>query len=172
MVNKKIIFLLFSFCILFGACKEQYSEKIKHSTFSLKLGNTWQAMALDTLPNTGYFTAENKKISKSGILTLTYTKDPISTINYLNSMKTEIEQNPIYQLGDTKFEIAKPFKKGQTSGEMVEYHSNLQGLEVGGLIFVTQCGQYSYCFLYQQNKNKHLISNFESLISGFECKAN
>ena len=90
----------------------------------------------------------------------------------LNSMKMEIEQNPIYQLGDTKFEIAKPFKKGQTSGEMVEYHSNLQGLEVGGLIFVTQCGQYSYCFLYQQNKNKHLISNFESLISGFECKAN
>lgn len=172
MANKNIVFLFFSFCILFGACKEQYSEKIKHSSFSLKLSNTWQAMAFDTLVNTGYFTAENKKISKSGILTLTYSKDPISTINYLNSMKKEIEENPIYQLGNTKFEIAKPFKYKQKSGQIIEYHSNLQGLEVGGLIFVTQCGQYSYCFLYQQNKNKHLFSNFESLINGFECSGN
>lgn len=151
------------------ACKETKTDKIKHSSFTLKLGNTWQVMDLDSQVNTGYFTAENKRINKSGILTLTYSKDPISTTNYLNSMKREIEENPIFKLGNTQFKPSKQFTHETINGEIIEYQANLQGLEVVGLIFVTKCTPFSYCFLYQQNKKKQLESNFISLLEGFDC---
>lgn len=174
MVNNKIKFFLVclsvTLTLLFSCENETKSEKIIHSAFSVSLPETWVLMDVDTLTNTGFFNIENKKINESGILTLTYTKDPILAINYLNSMKKEIEENPIFKMGKIQFEAPQMLKNGSIAGEAVEYSANLQGLKVAGIIFVSTCKPYSYCCMYQQNKNSGLNQHFNAILDGFTCR--
>lgn len=111
-----------------------------------------------------YISIEKNGFTSSGLYTITWVKDSVDLVEYLNVFKDELKNNIIFKNSNLNFTepITNNFNSFQTVSS--NYTANLISVKHHGIIHTFHCKNRSYAIL-KQEAAEDSIKNKEGFIS-------